>query len=165
MARPSKNVARISPDPRLERLERLSYYLDNAIRLPGLNYRIGYDALIGLLPGVGDLVGVAVSAYIVLEAARYRLPVATLARMIFNVGVEALVGAVPLLGDVFDATWKANARNIALLRDHLGPDPRRAAASDRRFFAAVAVTLIVLLVGLAAGAIFVLRAFVELVGS
>lgn len=153
------------PDARLKRLEQLSYYLDNAIPLPGLRYRIGYDALIGLIPGVGDLVGLAISAYIVLEAARFRLPFSTVLRMVANVGIEALVGSVPLVGDLFDATWKANARNMALLRERLDGDRRRAVASDRRFFGGVALVLLLALAALGVAVVYLLRALLGLLGG
>ena len=118
---------------KLERIDRLGYLLDSSIRIPGIGYRIGYDAIIGLVPGFGDLAGFALSAYIVLEASRFGLPKATLARMVFNVGLEALVGTIPLIGDLFDATFKANARNLALLHAHLDERKPEQRAADRRF--------------------------------
>ena len=113
------------PDPeggdvQLQRLRKLAYLLDNSIRIPGTKRRVGLDAIIGLIPGIGDTIGGAISAYIVYEANRLGVPRRTLLRMIFNIGVETAIGAIPLIGDVFDATWKANARNMALLDKHLG---------------------------------------------
>jgi hypothetical protein len=138
------------PDRRLKRIERLGYLLDNAIRIPGTRYRIGFDALIGLLPGFGDLAGAAFSAYIVLEAARYALPNVTLLRMVSNIALEVVVGAVPLLGDLFDASWKANARNLSLLKAHLGSQGTRQRRADRRLMAAILFGLLLLLIGLGA---------------
>jgi hypothetical protein len=86
--------------------------------------------LIGLVPGIGDLIGTALSAYIVAVAARRGLPGSVLIRMAVNVGVEALVGVVPIVGDLFDAAWKANQRNVALLRQYAAV-PRRAHAQSR----------------------------------
>jgi hypothetical protein len=117
--RKSKNLSDRKEDPELQRLRKLAYILDNSIRIPGTKRRIGLDAIIGLIPGVGDTIGGAISAYIVYEANRLGIPKRVLMHMIFNIGVETLIGAIPLIGDVFDATWKANARNIALLDKHL----------------------------------------------
>jgi hypothetical protein len=107
-------------EPRRARLNRLAWLLDSSIRVPGTNFRIGLDALLGLLPGGGDAAGVLLSSYIVLEAARMGAPRRTLFLMLLNVAVEALVGAIPLAGDLFDAAWKANQRNVALLNAWLG---------------------------------------------
>ena len=103
----------------LQRLEQLAYLLDDRFRIPGLNRRIGLDGLIGLVPGIGDAVTGAIALYLVLEAWRLGIPKHVVARMLVNVGVDSLVGAIPLAGDVFDATFKANKRNVDLLRQHL----------------------------------------------
>jgi hypothetical protein len=116
--------------PHSDGLDKLAWWLDSSIAVPGTRFRIGLDALIGLVPGIGDLVGTALSAYIVAAAARQGLPGSVLLRMAFNVGVEAIVGAVPILGDLFDAAWKANQRNVALLRQYAAV-PRRARAQSR----------------------------------
>ena len=147
--------------PPLKRVERLSYFLDNSIRIPLINYRIGWDALIGLVPGVGDVAGLLLSAYIVVEAARFGVPKSSLMRMVLNVGIEALVGAVPLLGDLFDATWKANARNVALLQAHLDVHAPRQRKADRRFLLGIAGALagVVLLL------VLLLLVLVEMLGG
>lgn len=119
-------------DPRLKRLDRLGHLLDDSIRIPLIGYRIGWDAIIGLIPGFGDVAGLLLSAYVVLEAARFQVPKATLARMVANVGIEALVGLVPVLGDVFDATFKANLRNLDLLHAHVGMPRTGARPAERR---------------------------------
>jgi hypothetical protein len=106
-------------DSAVRRLDALSYVLDNSIPLPGTNRRFGLDAVIGLVPGFGDAAGSLMSAYIVVQAARLGAPASSLVRMLLNVGVEALVGAVPFAGDLFDAWFKANARNVTLLRREL----------------------------------------------
>jgi hypothetical protein len=99
-------------------LERLAWWLDNAFQIPGTRFRIGFDALIGLVPGLGDLVGAGLSAYIVAAAAKRGIPTSVLARMVVNVLIEAVVGAVPIFGDLFDAAWKANQRNVGLVRQY-----------------------------------------------
>jgi hypothetical protein len=111
-------------------LEQLAWLLDSAIVVPGTRFRIGLDALIGLIPGLGDLIGTALSAYIVAAAARRGLPRTVLLRMSLNVGLEAVVGVVPIVGDLFDAAWKANQRNMALLRQYAAA-PNRAHAQSR----------------------------------
>jgi hypothetical protein len=100
---------------RRARLNRLAWLLDSSIRLPGTDFRIGLDAVLGLLPGGGDVAGVILSGYIVLEAARMGAPRRILLIMIGNIAAEGLAGAVPIVGDLFDAAWKANQRNAALL--------------------------------------------------
>jgi hypothetical protein len=109
----------LSRQQRIERLERLARLLDTAIVVPGTNFRFGADAIIGLMPGIGDAITTALSAWIVYEAHRLGAPRRLLARMIANVALDGVVGAVPLAGDVFDVMWRANRRNMRLLRDHL----------------------------------------------
>lgn len=131
---------------RLQRLDNLAELLDESIRIPGIGYRIGYDALMGLIPGIGDLVGLMFGTYIVLESARFRVPRTTLLRMIANVLLEAAVGTIPLIGDIFDATYKSNVRNLRLLRTRLSA-PESAPKSDRWFFA-VLIAIPILGIGL-----------------
>lgn len=104
---------------RLDRLDRLSKRLDSAFRIPGTRIRLGFDSLLGLLPGIGDVAAVTPAAYIVLESRRLGAPNSLLARQAANIGIDALVGSVPLVGDLFDVGFKANRRNVALLRAHL----------------------------------------------
>jgi hypothetical protein len=103
----------------LEQVNQLAWLLDNSIRIPGINYRIGLDALIGLIPGLGDVAGLLVSSFIVLQAIRLGTPKATLMKMVLNIAIEMVVGLIPVLGDLFDATFKANARNVRLLTQAL----------------------------------------------
>ncbi|HET7324437.1 MAG TPA: DUF4112 domain-containing protein [Halococcus sp.] len=99
-----------------ERLETLSYLLDDAISIPGTNYRIGIDPILGLVPVGGDALALVPSLYIVLEAAYMGLSTATIGRMLVNVFLDATIGSIPLIGTIFDAVWKANTRNLSLLR-------------------------------------------------
>jgi len=101
------------------RAERLSRLLDSAIAIPGTRFRIGLDALIGLIPGIGDALGVIIGAWFLLEGARAGAPPALLARMIGNLLVDLLAGFVPVVGDIADAWFKANRRNARLLGEHL----------------------------------------------
>jgi len=103
----------------LRRVRAVAILLDEAIRVPGTNLRFGIDPLVGLVPGLGDLLGGAASAYIVLEAARAGAPASVLLRMAMNVGIDTIVGGLPVLGDAFDFAWKSNTRNARLLARHL----------------------------------------------
>jgi hypothetical protein len=143
-------------DSALKRLDSLSHLLDNSIRVPGTNARFGADAVIGLVPGFGDAAGALMSAYIVLQAARLGAPAASLVRMLLNVGIEALFGAVPVLGDLFDAAFKANARNVAILRSELAK-PGSTRRSSTGVVLAVVVALVVILGAVGWLAFMVLR--------
>jgi len=134
-------------DDELRRLRRLSYIMDNSIPLPG-GFRAGLDGVIGLIPGVGDAVGAALSTYIIAVASRAGVPSWTLVRMVANVVVETVIGLIPILGDIFDVGWKANARNMALLDAHLYQE-RTATPTDWRLVTAVFLVLAVILVVIA----------------
>ena len=104
---------------RLARIESLSRLLDTAFIIPGTHVRFGIDALIGLLPGIGDAVSALLALYIVREARALGAPRLLVGRMLANVAIDGLVGTVPLVGDAFDVAWRANRRNVALLQDWL----------------------------------------------
>ncbi len=103
----------------LNRIRKLSRLMDTAIGIPGTKFRIGLDPILGLVPGAGDLVTTAFSAYIIYLATRFSIPGEDLRKMLFNIGLEAVVGTVPLVGDFFDAYYKSNIRNLAILEKHL----------------------------------------------
>jgi hypothetical protein len=116
----------------LNRIRRLSRLLDTAIRIPGTKFRIGLDPIIGLIPGAGDIVASAFSAYLIYLATRFNLPSAVINKMIFNIALEAVVGGIPLIGDLFDAAYKSNIRNLALLEQHLSiTDPELEKISEK----------------------------------
>src|SRR5688572_799139 len=115
-----------------ERLKQLAWLLDSSIPIPGTRFTIGLEALIGLFPVIGDLIGVFLSSYIVREAAALGVSRSILARMTFNVALEGLVGMIPFAGDVFDAVYKANQRNVRLLNAWLD-HPREAQRSSRAY--------------------------------
>ena len=105
---------------RLKRLARLAWFIDAAGRVPGTRFRFGINSLIGLTPGAGDAVLAAISLFIVYEAVKLGLPRQKLLRMLGNVVVETGVGAVPIVGDLGVVAYKANLRNIAIVREHFG---------------------------------------------
>jgi hypothetical protein len=103
----------------LARLDALARLMDSAFLVPGINVRIGFDGLIGLVPVVGDIVSQAISSYLIWEARRLGVSRLTLWRMIGNSVIDTAVGFIPLAGDAFDVAFRANARNVAILRAHL----------------------------------------------
>src|SRR5262245_18422253 len=117
-ARPHSRRARIA------RIDALATLLDTAFVLPGTSVRFGFDALIGLFPGVGDLITTALSLFIVHEAYQLGAPSHVIARMLGNVALDGMFGAVPLVGDAFDVLWRANRRNVLLLREWLDHERR-----------------------------------------
>lgn len=121
----------------LNRIRRISRLMDTAIRIPGTGFRIGLDPILGLVPGAGDLIATAVSGYILYLAARYRLPGHVFRRMVFNIALEAVVGTVPLIGDIFDAYYKSNIRNVALLEQYLQTEDAALQAEDALNLASV----------------------------
>ncbi|WP_134496276.1 DUF4112 domain-containing protein [Microvirga pakistanensis] len=108
----------------LARITLVAKLMDSAFVVPGLNRRIGLDAVLGLVPGVGDAISAALASYIIWEARQLGLPRWKIARMIGNVAVDTALGAIPLAGDVFDVFFKANERNLRIIHDHLGTSKR-----------------------------------------
>jgi hypothetical protein len=104
---------------RIARIDALATLLDSALVIPGTGARFGLDALIGLVPAVGDIVTTTLSLFIVHEAYQLGAPGHILLRMLGNVAVDGALGAVPVVGDAFDVVWRANRRNVRLLREWL----------------------------------------------
>lgn len=131
-------------------LEQLSRWMDGLFRVPGTGWRFGLDAIVGLVPGVGDTLTTIVSFYILAAGVRYRVPKVTLARMGANLAVDYLVGSIPLVGDLFDAAWKSNQMNVELLKRRAtvnAEEARRGRLSDWLFVAFIMFLLVALLVG------------------
>ena len=114
-ARYGRTLPRDERERIIRRLRFLARLLDDAVTIPGTNYAIGLDPVIGLAPGVGDAVSLAISGYIIFEGWRLGASRATLTRMVANVAIDALIGLVPVAGDVADVAFKANQRNLRLL--------------------------------------------------
>ncbi len=135
-------------NPRYRRIRSWSVLMDQSIVLPS-GYRIGLDPLLGVLPGLGDVVGMVISFYLVYESARLGLQKKVLAKMMGNLAVEALVGTFPVLGDIFDAVWKANIRNLRLLDQHYNPATPERPARQIVFWLAAAFLALVFAAGTA----------------
>ena len=150
----ARNIRSITVD---ENLERLAWLMDDLIRIPGLNWRFGLDALVGLIPGFGDTATSLASLYILASAVRYRVPKITLLRMGLNIGLDYVFGSLPFVGDLFDAWWKSNQKNITLLRSRAtvsAEEARGGQLSDWLFVTLIMVVLIGLAVGAAAVSLY-----------
>jgi hypothetical protein len=108
-----------SSDAALQRLQTVANVLDSAFVIPGTKQRVGIDAVIGLIPGVGDILTTLLSSYIIWEARNLGVSRFALTRMLANLGVHAAVGSMPLVGDLFDAFFRVNQRNMRILRAQL----------------------------------------------
>jgi hypothetical protein len=137
---------------------KLARLLDSAVTIPGTDFKIGLDPILGLLlPELGDSLTALVSLTLLGVAFRERVPKLVMARMLVNIALDALLGAVPLVGDLFDFAFRANDRNLALIERHRGDPSRPATLGDRLVvFGAAAVVLALLAVPFVVGA-FVVR--------
>lgn len=150
-------------DPRrAERVRSLARMLDTAFRVPGTRFRFGVDPLLGLLPGLGDVVGGFLAGYILFIGVRVGAPRSVLLRMFSNIAIDTFFGAIPLVGDLLDAGWKANTRNVALLERFL-EQPGKTAAASRTFVAALILALVLLIVGTIVLAVLLVRWLVGLI--
>jgi hypothetical protein len=125
-------------------LDDLSRYLDGLFRIPGTDWRFGLDALIGLVPNFGDTLTSLASFYILIAGVRYGVPKITLLRMAFNIGIDYLIGSIPFIGDAFDFFWKANSKNIELIRQRA--TGKTGTKSDYLFILLIICVLILILI-------------------
>jgi hypothetical protein len=140
-------------------IDRLGWLMDDLIRIPVLGWRFGLDAIIGLIPAFGDTTTSLVSFYILISAVRYRVPKITLLRMGLNIAIDYAVGSLPVVGDLFDAWWKSNQMNVALLKRRAqvsADEAKKGRASDWLFVGAIIVGLIVLALGSAALSLYLI---------
>ena len=129
-----RTTSKTYPHPnaeRLRRIERLEYWLDRRFQLPFVRIPVGFDGILGLVPGVGDTVSAALSAYLIWEAHQAGADKATKARMLRNVGLDYLLGLVPVVGSIADFFYKANTRNLSILKEHLGREPHNPEQGSR----------------------------------
>ena len=149
------SMARLRPDevlpPDLLALQRFATLMDEAVAIPGTNRRVGLDAALGLIPGVGDVIAGVLSAWIVIGALRHRVPMPKVLRMLFNILLDIIIGAIPILGDVFDFLFEENMMNLALLMRHRDASrpPRTIAQIGGAAVLVVGVILVVALAVLA----------------
>jgi uncharacterized protein DUF4112 len=149
-------------------LERLGWIMDDLFRIPVLGWRVGLDALVGLIPGFGDTTTSLVSLYILASAVRYRVPKITLLRMGLNIAIDYAVGSLPVVGDLFDAWWKSNQMNVALLKRRAqvsADEAKKGRASDWIFVGIIIVGLVVLAVGSAALSLYLLLKLAQMIGN
>lgn len=156
----------IEPDEKLPKdlvaLRRFAFLMDEAFVIPGTRIRVGLDALIGLVPGIGDVIGAVMSGWIIVGGVRHRVPVRVILRMILNVAIDLLFGSVPLAGDVFDFLYEENVMNMRLLEKHR--DRRRPPRSPGQMtglailvIASIFVMALVIVVGMIAIGLWLLR--------
>ena len=126
-------------------LSMLASLLDDIFRIPGTSFRFGLDALIGLVPGFGDLITSVASFLIILAAWQRRMPKVTIARMVANIAVDTIVGSIPLAGDAFDVAWKSNRKNLALLQRENSVEAGNQTATDWLFLLGIVVLLGILI--------------------
>jgi Domain of unknown function (DUF4112) len=127
---------------RLDALRKVAQLLDSAFVVPGTSMRIGLDPIIGLVPGIGDLISPLFTAGILWQARELGIPKVVQLRMLFNVAIDTVVGLMPVLGDLFDFAWKANDMNMALLERH-AHEEHRPTPGDWVFVVLMIVLLIV----------------------
>jgi len=142
--------------------------MDDMFRVPVVGWRFGLDALIGLIPGLGDTATSLVSFYILAAAVRYRVPKITLLRMGLNIGIDYAVGSLPVVGDLLDAWWKSNHMNLDLLKQRATvseDEARSGRASDWLFVGGIIIGLIGLAVASAFVSLYLLYKFFELLGG
>lgn len=160
----------MSPDPvrpvsgGVSRARALARVLDDLVRVPGTKFGVGLDPLIGLIPGLGDVIGGAMSGYILLVAAKEGAPASVLTRMLGNIAIDSLVGVVPLVGDLFDFGVKANRRNIDLLERYLGA-PTQTRRASRGVVALLLLAVALIIAGAVAAAAWIIRALSRVLGA
>lgn len=138
--------------------------MDGVFRIPGVGWRFGLDALVGLIPGVGDTATSLVSFYILAAGVRYRVPKVTLLRMGLNIGIDYVLGSLPVVGDAFDMFWKSNQMNVELLRERAtvsAEEARKGRLSDWLFVGLIILVLLVLLFGSIALSLYLMWLIVE----
>ena len=150
--KPDSSTRRIEPN-----LDLLAKWTDSVFEIPGTGIRFGLDAIVGLIPGLGDTLTSFFSLYILTAARRHGVPRITVWRMAMNLALDFVLGSLPFLGDMFDVYWKANEKNVALLKRHAWSTPaeeRRSTASDWLFVGGLIAGLLVILIGSLTVALF-----------
>ena len=141
-----------------KKLDNLAWLLDDSIKIPGTSWKIGLDGILGLIPGVGDLAAGGLSTYILYQAVKLKVPKVILARMTLNILLESVIGVIPVFGDLFDFMFKANQRNVDLMRQYV-LNPKDTAQQSTLAVVGVIVALFVVM-GLMVWGMFALVAAV-----
>ena len=157
MIKYSSNRPASAESERLRFARFLADLLDQRFTIPGTSIRIGLDPIIGLIPGIGDLVANLTGSLILIIAAQLGLPKVVLARMGVNIALNTLLGAIPFFGDVLSIWFRSNVRNVTLLQQYLGRPNRRAAFSDWLLVIALVIFLIVLLAAIVLFGVWLVR--------
>jgi hypothetical protein len=147
----------MTTDDPLTRARTLTRLLDTAVRVPGTGFRFGLDPVLGLVPVLGDVAGAALSGYVVILASRLGAPTTVIVRMLGNVLIDTVGGTIPVIGDLFDAGWKSNSRNLALLERHLGQPTATKRASRAVVWGTVAALVLLAVAAVMVG-VLVIRA-------
>ena len=145
-----------APDSQVRTARALARVLDSAVGIPGTPIRIGLDAILGLIPGGGDVAAAALSGYIVLTAARRGVPTPVIARMLVNVLADTAIGSIPILGDLFDVAFKSNQKNVELLERH-DRSPGTVRRQSKGVVVAVVAAIAIIALGLGVLAFFLAR--------
>lgn len=163
MAEPQRPIRDVGPDLPLKKMVE---WLDEAFQVPGTKFRIGWDSIIGLIPGLGELIMLLLQCGVVLYMiAKYPIPKVVAARMVFNVFIDSFIGSVPLVGDIFDMFFKANTRNLALLEEVRIKSERGMpipTAKHIAFFGTIAIVLLSIVAGTIFLAVAIIRAILTL---
>jgi hypothetical protein len=140
--RPSR---RDSATDRLRLARFLADLLDQRFTIPGTSIRIGLDPILGLIPGIGDVIANLTGSVILFIAARYGLPKVVLLRMGLNIALNAIIGAIPVFGDIFSIWFRSNAKNATLLERSVRPESRRTSTGDWLFVTGIIAGFLLLL--------------------
>lgn len=146
---PSMTATQAKTPHNLKHLDLLAKLLDAQFRIPGTNIRFGMDAILGLFPGVGDMISLAISSFMVSSLAKNGASGMLLTRMVLNIAVDAIIGSIPILGDIFDIGFKANQRNMKLMRQHYQEGKHRGSGMWLR------VVIVLVLLGFIVGFVWV----------
>jgi hypothetical protein len=149
-------------DSRLAQARALAKLLDRAVRVPGTNIQFGLDAVLGLIPGGGDVAGAVFSGWLIMLGAQMGLPRHVLARMVANVAIDTVGGSVPILGDLFDVAWKSNTKNLALLEQFAGSPSGTGRLVSRKTLVAAIAAVGILLIGGIWLAVIIVKALIGL---
>lgn len=135
----------------------LADWLDQRFTIPGTSIRIGLDPILGLIPGIGDMIANLAGSVIILIAAQFRLPKIVLLRMGLNVALNAIIGAIPVFGDIFSIWFRSNVKNAQLLERYVGTENRVSNFSNRIFVIAVIIGIVLLLIGILVATVWLVR--------